>query len=188
MFSRHERLVPTPSPQEDGPSLSLPWHVHYQPIQPWPTVKRMFETPWVHLRDRQKVTMLTDSDSEARQLEAAIAKSRWILDLKNNFDGRGSPGYRAIVWEVAVRFLRLQWSEYLRQFGEAMPLPEIQPGPSGTIDVFWETPGFELLVNIPTDSAKYAEFSGDNRGKGKIEGTLDPAQPNRGLVSWLASR
>jgi len=125
-------------------------------------------------------------EEEVERLESAIAASRSILDLKDGFDGRGSPHYSESVWQRAAQFLRLQWEEHVRLFGEPLPLPEILAGPNGSIDVFWETPEFDLLVNVPADPKKEAEFSGDSHGKRKFDGTLDPARPNRGLVSWLA--
>jgi len=134
----------------------------------------------LHLMARPKV-----SDEDALLLEAAIAESKSILRLESDFDGRGSPHYSEATWQRAVQFVRLQWEEYARLFGEPMPLPELQPGPHGSIDVYWKTPDFDLLVNIPADPKKEAEFSGDRNGKRKFDGTLDPARPNRGLVSWL---
>ena len=101
------------------------------------------------------------------------------------FRSRGSPHYSRATWDRAIQFVRLQWVEFVRLFREPMPIPTIQPGPNGSIDVFWETPDFDLLVNIPPDPLQEAEFSGDRNGKRKFDGTLNPALPNRGLVSWL---
>jgi hypothetical protein len=126
------------------------------------------------------------SDVDPEILEATIEESRTILQLEDDFDGMGSPHYSETTWQRAVLFVRLQWEEYVRLFCEPMPIPAIQPGPHGSIDVFWETLDFDLLVNIPPALNQEAEFSGDRNGKRRFDGTLNPALPNRGLVSWLA--
>jgi len=135
----------------------------------------------------RKATPIAAFEDEYDKLEAIVGEARWILDLVDNFDGRGSPRYSEETFERAVAFVKLQWQEYLRLNGDSMPLPEIQPGPRGSIDVFWDHPGLNLLVNIPADARRPAEFSGDNQGERRFDGTLDPAQPNRGLVSWLSA-
>jgi len=134
----------------------------------------------------RRVSPVRIQEDDLEQLESMIRESRSILQLKDDFDGMGSTHYTEEVWQRAARFVRLQWGEHFRVFGEPMPLPEIEPGPRGSIDIYWETPDFDLLVNIPSDPQKEAEFSGDRNGKRKFDGTLDTSLPNRGLVSWLA--
>jgi len=122
------------------------------------------------------------------KLAGIIDDAKWLLGLKDNFDGRGSPRYSKDTLDRAIAFVRLQWQEYLRLNVEPMPLPEIGPGPQGSIDIFWDLPNLNLLVNIPADPKLPVEFAGDGKDRGRFDGTLvDPTQPNRGLVSWLTS-
>ena len=133
----------------------------------------------------QRIAERGVSEVDSEVLETTINESRTILRLEDDFDGGGSPHYSEATWQRAVQFVRLQWEEYVRLFCEPMPLPAIQPGPHGSIDVFWDTLEFDLLVNIPSDPNQEAEFSGDRNGKRKFDGTLNPTIPNRGLLSWL---
>ena len=100
-------------------------------------------------------------------------------------DGEGSVSYSEATWNRAVEFVTLQWAHYFAVSGRSMPVPEILPGPAGSIDLYWKFSRFELLVNIPAEPQKPASFYGDDYGNAKIEGTFDPNLPNRGLLVWL---
>jgi hypothetical protein len=69
--------------------------------------------------------------------------------------------------------------------GRELPVPKILPGPNASIDLHWKLPGFELLVNIPSDAAQPATFYGDDYRNSCIRGNLNPAEEVRGLVVWL---
>ena len=120
-------------------------------------------------------------------LESGIASSRSLLDLADDWDDAGAPDYDEATWQRAVTFLtsgvsRL-WSEHRVQTERA----DVLPGPRGSIDLDWRTPGHELLVNVPANPSQPVAYYGDNGAEGKkIKGTLDPAAPNRWLLAWLA--
>ncbi len=170
-------------------------------IQTWPcTDREHFQVPDVWTRhlvasralmerfaELRKTATKLEFVAESDRLAGVIDEAEWILGLKDDFDGRGSPRYSKETLERAVAFVRLQWQEYLRLNVEPMPLPEIEPGPRGSIDIFWDLPDLNLLVNIPADPELPVEFAGDSKGRGRFDGALvDPTKPNRGLVSWLA--
>lgn len=119
-------------------------------------------------------------------LRAAIDRSRAVLELPDDFDDEGSPAYTEEVWRRAVTFLE-QNAEWVRScFDRLIEAPEILPGPEGSIDIHWDYPSYELLVNIPADPEGMAGFYGDDRGKISIKGTFDPKTFNHGLLLWLA--
>jgi hypothetical protein len=116
----------------------------------------------------------------------AIEDSRRILDLSDNWDDEGSPGYERGTWERAVRFLCEQARFAFHRLDEVLDAPEILPGPDGSIDVHWKKDNYELLVNIPNEPGEPAEYYGDNGEEVMpIRGSCDPAQPDRKLISWL---
>jgi len=81
----------------------------------------------------------------------AISSSRWILNLNDDWDEKGSSGYEQTTWQRACDFLLLQAKFARETHKRNLPAPRILPGPDGSIDVHWKMPQFELLVNIPED-------------------------------------
>jgi hypothetical protein len=124
--------------------------------------------------------------------EAALAEgiraSRWILDLKDDHDGAGSPGYREETWQRAVDFVGKNAKWLWQHFHIYIELPDILPGPEGSIDLHWKAERCDLLVNIPVDPSAKATFYGEDRRGTFIKGAFDPGVYNQGLLLWLADR
>jgi len=118
----------------------------------------------------------------ASAIENAIVRSRWLLELKEGWDEEGSPSIDKSTWEVAASFLRRQAHHFT-----IIPVPHIMPGSDGSIDIHWKTERFELLVNISKGPVFVVSFYGDDYGRSKIEGELDPTSESAylPLISWL---
>ena len=118
-------------------------------------------------------------------LKVGIEQARRILELSDNWDGEGSPGYSEDTFNRATTFLtthaRWLWESHCVR----LPVPMIGPGPDGTVDLHWKEPSRELLVNIPADANEMATFYGDNYGTQKISGSVDPNNFNFGIIAWL---
>ena len=125
------------------------------------------------------------SRSALPELEAEIEAARRILDLGDDWDGGGSPKYSESTFERAATFLRMHNERFFELFGVRAAVPQINPGPNGSIDIHWKRPSWELLVNIPAEEGMAAAFYGDDYGSEIIRGSLDASQPNRGLIAWL---
>lgn len=121
------------------------------------------------------------------QLESEIERSRWILNLPENWDGEGAAAYTKWTWQRAIVFLKQQ-AEHVRECGSELDIPKILPGPEGSIDLHWDKQDYELLINIPSDPQRRATFYGDDRISLQIKGTLDTSTFTLGLVEWLVSR
>lgn len=120
---------------------------------------------------------------------AAIAPSKAMLDLPDDWDGEGSPGYREETWLRAVAFLVDNALGFLEEQGETIPAPKLRKGPAGSIDLHWREPDRDLLINIPAQEGSAADYYGDDRAGGHIvKGTLDPAEDNFWLLMWLTKR
>ncbi len=118
-------------------------------------------------------------------MQAAIEKSRYIIELEDDWDGEGSVGVDKDTWERAVSFLARHALLMWRQFGRALDVPDICPGPEGSIDLHWDARAYEMLVNIRADPAAMAGFYGDDRGRVSIKGRFDMMSSNEGLMLWL---
>lgn len=120
---------------------------------------------------------------ELSSLNEIIEASRAILELDE--DEPQAP-HREETWTRAVEFLRRNTKWVWDTLNRVVDLPEILPGPDGSIDLHWNYPGYEMLINIPADPTNKAEFYGDDRGEGQIKGSFDPGCPNHELFLWLA--
>jgi hypothetical protein len=109
-----------------------------------------------------------------------------MLDLADDWDDAGSPGYDKRTWLRAVDFLIGNALVYWEEHSIAVPTPKLRKGPAGSIDLHWRERDRELLINIPAREGAPADYYGDDRAAGHIvKGTLDPSEDNLWLLMWL---
>lgn len=125
------------------------------------------------------------NEDALEQIIKAIDLSKSILDLQDDWDGEGSPGYSKTTWDRMRKFLLSHAQAMRNHLGISIPVPQILPGPDGSIDMLWKRDEYELLVNIPSDPNRFANFYGDDRDKTSVKGSIDPAKTNQGILSWL---
>jgi hypothetical protein len=119
-------------------------------------------------------------------IASVVAASRAMLDLPDDWDGEGTPGYQEGTWLRAVAYLVDNAVGFFDEYGLAIPEPKIRKGPAGSIDLHWQRPDRELLINIPAQDGVAADYYGDDRAGGHVvKGTLDPAEDNLWLLMWL---
>lgn len=134
---------------------------------------------------RRSIRKLNAATPALTPLDEIIEASRAILELEPDEDEVQAP-YAEETWTRAVEFLRRNAKWVWDTFSRVMDLPEILPGPDGSIDLHWDYPGYEMLINVPADPTNKAGFYGDDRGEIQIKGTFDPGSHNHGLLLWLA--
>ncbi len=122
---------------------------------------------------------------ELAPLADALNQSRWMLDLEDDWDGEDSAGYAEATWERAARYV-IDSAKFVHELGLNMPIPKVQNGPEGTIDLFWETLSAKLLLNIPIEIEKPAQFYGHKSDGSEIRGPVDTAQIQPWLMLWTA--
>ena len=121
------------------------------------------------------------------QLAAEIERSRSLLELEDDWDEAGSPGYTEQTWRRAVDLLVRVATDAWEHHGARVEAVDIVPGDNGSIGLEWRVPGHELVITVPADPTKEAPFYGDDgKGGGKLKGTLITGKPNRWLSAWLA--
>lgn len=139
-----------------------------------------------------EVTLLSPTyprlGSALAHLEDEIEASRSMLELEDDWDGEGSPGYDVVTWQRAVDFLTKNASRLNEEYGGVIQSPRIRKGPQGSIDLHWRAPNRELLVNIPAVYGAPADYYGDDgTGGQQIKGTLDPERQGYHLMLWLVT-
>lgn len=122
---------------------------------------------------------------ELDHVAQAISSSRWILDLREDWDDAGGLAIKQATWQRAVCFLENHAIWLWTCFGIIIEAPKIKPVPDGSIDIHWKTSSYELLLNVPDDPEEKASFYGDDRRGICIRGTLDTAAYNQGLLVWF---
>lgn len=122
-------------------------------------------------------------------LLSAVQKSRSILDLRENWDGEGSPGYTEDTWRRATDLLVSGVRHMWEQYSELVPVPRILPGPDGSIDIHWEVGHRHLLLNIPAGADDRAAYYGQHRAdpSKNIKGSFDPSQIELPMFFWVRS-
>lgn len=57
-----------------------------------------------------------------------------------------------------------------------------------SIDLWWNTMSYELLVNMPAEPNAYAEFYGERSEGRALKGTFDPTTLHAGIIAWFSGR
>ena len=118
-------------------------------------------------------------------LKAEIEQAKRILDLKDDWDGEGSPGYSEDTLNRAIAFLTTYAQRLWESDGIPLPVPRIGPGPEASIDLYWKRPRWELLVNIPADPSEAASYSAEDDGGHRSRGFVPTEEFDARFAAWL---
>lgn len=119
--------------------------------------------------------------------EALNEAEKSFRGLRQNWDEEEGPIADEETILRASAFLQQHCKYMVQNYALSTPVPKILPGPSGSIDLLWQSDEYELLLNIPRDAGSKATFYGDDRGEVSIKGKIDLTKINHGLVQWLMS-
>jgi hypothetical protein len=163
----------------DDPHSTPCWKIHRkEPL-------KRDRISWV--RGREPSSSIRKPFREDRELSLVIEDSRTILELKDDFDGEGSAGYKRETWEHAVEFIRNCARHLWETDHVIIDIPDIQPGPHGSIDIHWETEDYELLLNIPMNKRENITYYGDNYSDVKVKGSFSSNGNGSELLCKLLS-
>jgi len=118
-------------------------------------------------------------------IKQAIEDSRSLIQFSDDWDEAGSPAIDESTWRRAAEFLARHAQWVWESCGKVIESPHVTPGPDGSIDLHWDYPTYEMLINIPADARAMAGFYGDDRGNISIKGKFDASRANEGLLQWL---
>lgn len=113
-----------------------------------------------------------ENQKSSLQLDEILIGANKLLKLPENFDDEGSPSYSYQTLTNTADFLTKLWQVMLDNNLKEIPVPEVLPGPNGTIDILWETGKFDLLINISTGEVPDIDYYG-RMGEYEIEGFND---------------
>ena len=162
----------------------------YGPSADWITARDLFmgAAPIYHTPPHSDVgdgQTLTAAMTPDRKLRLAISESRRMLAFEDNWDDQGSPGYLEDTWDRATDFLQRLASAARERFSTVIPVPTIGPAEAGSIDLYWEMDGADLLINFPQDPGEPAAFYGERGEQGMLSGTVPRGSVRSELILWL---
>lgn len=173
-------VVPQPSPPPQPEPA--PWPIVRKRIAP--LVHSVEPMVWLSLSPTTSVRPASLGGS-ALSLDAAIERSRFILELQANWDEEGAVGYAEDTWTRAVTFLRELFA-LGGGYGWALEVPAISPSDAGGIDLFWKGHERTLLINVPARIEEKATYYGQNSaGTESIRGIVSGAYQRVDLAAWL---
>lgn len=120
------------------------------------------------------------------KVTAAINSSREMIAWPDNWDGDGALPISVSTWERTVNFIaRCAW-RFWDLTHRDVPVPAIEPGRNGSINVEWELTNRYLLLNVSAaDTAPFTFFGEDASHTDVIEGSINPASDAAWLLMWL---
>lgn len=124
---------------------------------------------------------------ELAHFGAAINRSRAMLELEDDWDGEGSPGYTEETWRRAVEIAVESAHGFLELGEQPPPSPAISTGPDGSVDVLWRLGTKKLMINVPTgidEPITCHGFDPDNP-RSTTEGVVEPNKRNTWVLDWL---
>ncbi|MCH7928245.1 MAG: hypothetical protein IID03_09750 [Candidatus Dadabacteria bacterium] len=144
----------------------------------------------IGLRIKEKQNIVVKLDDEIileippkfDELFKSIEKSKYILDLEDDWDDEGSPAYDKTTWIRAIKFIYNYTKKIYDERGKVIEPPKISQGPEGSIDILWKKESYRLLINIPLDYHKPGSFYGDDYHDVQFKGPIKTNNDSR----WLA--
>lgn len=104
-------------------------------------------------------------------LELAIIESKYILELKDDWDENGSIGYTSKNWTSAIQFTIDFYSWVSNFYSGKLLIPKIYHGPDGSFDIICRENDFRIFLNI--DPLKNTGSFYSDRAKSQItEGNI----------------
>lgn len=117
---------------------------------------------------------------------AAIEDSRALLDLPDDWDGNGTPGFSEHTWSRAAEVLIAFATLLATHHGVIVEDVEMLPGANGGLDIDVRSGDRQLLFAVSSDPQREIRFYGDDGRRGKqVKATLDPSSIPHWLLVWM---
>ncbi|HEX3103981.1 MAG TPA: hypothetical protein VHQ22_05995 [Terriglobales bacterium] len=138
------------------------------------------ETPWEFPEG-------SNASQHFEFLEEVIDHSRSLVQSygAQDDDGESEP-ISLTTWQRVQNFLLKQAIASVTLFNLPIPIPDISPAGEGSIDVFWQVEGRELLMNFPAVESEPITYYGQTAaGDQTTAGRTTGAEERPDLIAWL---
>ncbi|MCX6234784.1 MAG: hypothetical protein NT175_08680 [Bacteroidetes bacterium] len=186
-----ERELLSPTSYLTGASCNRKHSCNYKINKEWRNTEEIDD--YIHLWTKKsgtiKVAITKKTSIEVKtifhELIEKIQSSKFILELKDNWDDEDSKGYSEKTYVNAINFFKRYAQWIWDERGVIIDTPNILPSNEGSIDLFWSKMEYDLLINIPAYPNNVARFYGDNKKDSKIEGEFPLNSYNQGIFLSL---
>jgi hypothetical protein len=178
---------------------------HYKVIRSYVTAARLPENQyfnwisitscdWVKRNERDFVTIEIFGKtysllSSLQNIASAINESKWINNLKEDWDYEGAVPIDKELYISAINFLIDYSTEIFKKTGLVISTPEINPCKDGSIDLSWRTSAARMLINIrKIENELLAYYYGDfYSNKSQMKGNVHLDSVYEHLATWMKS-
>lgn len=145
-----------------------------------------FKEPEILVIDIAEPLQQSFEASEPGQLEEAINRSRSLIQSDENQCNAEDTLISLATWQRVRRFLLKQASASMHLFRLPIPPPNISPADEGSIDVYWQMEGRELLLNFPANESEPVTYYGQTTaGDQTTAGRTTSNEERPDLIAWL---
>jgi len=114
-----------------------------------------------------------------------IEKSKYILELENNWDGEGASKFKKNIWIKVVHFIATYSQYAFNEKNIAVGAPVITPLFDNSIDILWENEDYILIINITSNGREMSAFYHDNHKAFKRKGTFEVDKIDDEVLGYL---
>jgi hypothetical protein len=124
------------------------------------------------------------------QIQMVLAKAaidaQVLRTLPDDWDGEGALKIEQDTVDRVLKVLRGALESADLQTVHKLANPNITPLSNGSVDIYWKSDTFTLLINVPAGDSDSAEFYGSNLGTGyDLRGRIHMDGPNLRFLDWL---
>jgi len=105
-------------------------------------------------------------------LAGALKECRDLLALSADWDDAGALTIRTETVEAACSLLKSAHSRSMQRYGRSLPMPRVSACSDGSIDLFWKTEAYRLLINVQPADVSESDFYGETQSGLKLRGTF----------------
>ena len=116
-----------------------------------------------------------------------LLRAEKILANSSNWNNKNNCSYNQETLKRAILFIKNHALYLYKNFNLTLNTPDIESGPKKSIDIHWQTPNYELLVNIPNNPLKPNTYYGDNYNNFTIKGSFNSTEIEHELFTLLYS-
>ncbi len=111
---------------------------------------------------------------QLEKLYDAIDKSRYLIGYKEIDEDTGIETlYEKTTWERSIKFLAQLGKWAFEKHDLVIDAPKIYDGPNGSIDMYWKSDSYRLMINFPTNENTAPSYYGDDYADLRFEASID---------------
>ena len=123
-------------------------------------------------------------------ISEAIEKSKEIVNRPQDISDELGMVCTQDTWRRAMNILVAHIKRVWKCFHVKVKAPVISVGPKGSVDIYWKSDPYGLLLNVPADLSEPATYYGDdfeNQTSSHTSGKVISTESiNPGLFAWIA--